>query len=194
MEEIWKDIPEYNGYKASNLGRIKGPKRILKGDVGDYGKTRYTLHVGKNRIRLMCHTLVAKTFPEICGQWFEGCEVHHKDGHPSNNRADNLICLSHEEHKIIHNEKGRNKGEKNPWFGRRHTEEEKRNDARAHRKPVMQLSLDGEELCFWFSCTDCERETGMHKAGINRCCLGKQHTAHGYKWCYASSPSSWFSL
>ena len=121
MEETWKDIPGYEGYKASNMGRIKGPKRILTGDTGNYGKTRYTLHVGEKRIRLMGHVLVAITFPEICGKWFDGCQVHHIDQNPSNNMANNLICLSKDEHNAIHRELGQKLGEKNPFFGKKHS-------------------------------------------------------------------------
>lgn len=47
---------------------------------------------------------IAKAFPEICGEWFEGCHVHHKDGNRSNNAPSNLICLSPQEHHRIHNE------------------------------------------------------------------------------------------
>lgn len=48
------------------------------------------------------HRLVAQTFPEICGKWFVGCEVHHKDGNSLNNRADNLVICSKEEHRKFH--------------------------------------------------------------------------------------------
>lgn len=200
--EIWKDIEGYEGlYQASNLGRVKavpyGGKEIgkgksrsgivLKGDEGEYGKTRYRLYKNGSSVKYMGHILIAKTFPEICGAWSDECEVHHIDGNPSNNRADNLICLSHEEHCQIHKELGQKRGEKNPFFGKKHSENARRKNAKAHRKPIIQLTLDDVEVCYWFSVTDCERETGMNKSAINRVCLGKQNTAYGYKWCYASS-------
>lgn len=50
------------------------------------------------------HIEVAKAFPEICGEWYEGCEVHHKDGNRLNNEATNLLVCSKEEHSILHNE------------------------------------------------------------------------------------------
>jgi hypothetical protein len=49
---------------------------------------------------------VAKQNPDICGKWFEGCEVHHKDGNKFNNSPENLICLSPSEHHKIHNSIG----------------------------------------------------------------------------------------
>ena len=48
------------------------------------------------------HIEVAKAFPEICGEWFEGAEVHHKDGNSLNNEASNLIVCSKKEHIEFH--------------------------------------------------------------------------------------------
>lgn len=45
---------------------------------------------------------IAKNNPDICGEWFEGCEVHHKDFNRLNDVAENLICLTPEEHHIMH--------------------------------------------------------------------------------------------
>lgn len=36
------------------------------------------------------------------GKWFEGCEVHHADGDTLNNRLENLICLTKEQHNQAH--------------------------------------------------------------------------------------------
>ena len=45
---------------------------------------------------------VAINNPDICGVWFEGCEVHHIDGNKLNDAPENLICLSKEEHHKFH--------------------------------------------------------------------------------------------
>lgn len=50
------------------------------------------------------HVLVAKAFPEICGKYFEGCHVHHKDFNSANNAAENLMVVTTEEHGRIHRE------------------------------------------------------------------------------------------
>lgn len=187
MNEIWRDIPGFEGrYQASSLGNIKGPRKIMNGDSGEHGKKRYTLYQNGKHFRLMGHVLVAKAFPEICGEWFENCHVHHKDCNPSNNTPENIICLTKEEHNKVHREMGQKVGSKNPFYGKHHTKVQNLKNAKAHRKPVIQLSIDGVELCYWFSCTDCERETGMCKASINKVCLGKQNTAYGFRWRYAS--------
>lgn len=53
---------------------------------------------------------VAKQHPDICGDWYEGCEVHHIDFDRTNDNPFNLICLSKEEHHQIHRENNKNSG------------------------------------------------------------------------------------
>lgn len=204
MEEIWRDIEDWEGkYQASTLGRIRSvdhygyskrrkiQNRFFKGKILKpetlSGKERYMLYDDNCvKKRYMGHILVAKTFPEICGEWFKGCHVHHKDCNRLNNRPENLICLTPEEHQHIHTQMGQHKGDKNFWYGKHLSEKHKQREARAKRKPIIQMDLEGNEIMGWFSCTDCARETGMDKSAINRCCLGKQHSSYGYMWRYAS--------
>ena len=54
------------------------------------------------------HIEVAKAFPEICGKWFKGCEVHHKDGNSLNNEATNLIVCTKAQHMEYHRKMKRN--------------------------------------------------------------------------------------
>lgn len=87
---MWKTIEYYQD------GRPKIDVNE-QGAVYSY-KTKRLLENENNYI------LVAKAFPEICGEWFKGCHVHHKDFNHSNNEATNLICLSPREHVRIHKE------------------------------------------------------------------------------------------
>lgn len=48
------------------------------------------------------HKLVALTYPEYAGVHREGYEVHHIDGNHLNNNCKNLIWLSSEAHKKVH--------------------------------------------------------------------------------------------
>ena len=203
-KEEWRDILNYEGYQVSNLGRVKSLKRFRKGKNGslvplkekilkgvlskksdNYNGYRYALQKNGKQHKWFIHILVAKAFPEICGEWFDGCDVHHIDFNPLNNNANNLIILSKQEHILIHRANGKNKGVNNPFYGKHHTKETIQKAIKKKRKPIYQYSLDGECLCYWFSCTDCERETKMSKVSINRCCLGKQKQAYNYIWKYA---------
>lgn len=207
MEEIWRDVKGFEGvYQVSSLGNIKKLPRLysdktkkggkmmtgkytkelfLKLDIGEYGKQRVQLSYCGDRYRFMVHILVAQAFPEICGEWSEGCDVHHIDGNPSNNIATNLTCLTKEKHQLIHRELGKYVGSNNPFYGKHHPEKIIKQIADKHCKSVNQYSLDGTFMKKWRSAADIEKETGMKKACINKCCLNKQHTAYGYRWGYA---------
>jgi hypothetical protein len=45
---------------------------------------------GKQGNVIALHKIIADTFPEICGEWFEGAVINHKDENPENNSCLNL--------------------------------------------------------------------------------------------------------
>ena len=104
MKEIWRDIKGFEGlYQVSNLGNVKslnynktGQERLLILQVGHDGYRRVSLfnkQKGIKNKRYFVHRLVAWAFPEICGEWFEGAVVNHKNEITSDNRAENLeVC------------------------------------------------------------------------------------------------------
>ena len=89
--EIWKEIPGYKGYEASNLGNIRSlPKvncknyRILK--QRNHKNRGYMLFTLKDK-NFAVHRIIAITFlsnPE------NKSTINHKDGNKSNNHIDNL--------------------------------------------------------------------------------------------------------
>ena len=96
--EIWKPIPGYSEYEASNTGRIRslkyGKVRILKP-----AKSKKYLIVGVtndsgNRYPLRVHSLVALAF---IGPRPLGMEVCHNDGNALNNCPQNLRYDTHAE-------------------------------------------------------------------------------------------------
>lgn len=109
MQEIWKDIPNYEGiYQASNLGNIRTVEgkttysvkhgerhwksRILKGRGDNYETgRRVTLWKDKKCKDWLVARLVAITF---LGEPKEKLTVNHIDGNRMNNRIDNLEWLS----------------------------------------------------------------------------------------------------
>lgn len=97
IEEIWKDIKDYEGlYQASTYGRIKRfnkDKRfksfkILKPLEFSAGHVKVTLWKNCIRNRQYIHRLILETFIGICPP---GMECRHLDGNPKNNRLDNLL-------------------------------------------------------------------------------------------------------
>lgn len=99
MEEIWKDIPRYEGlYQVSNLGRVKSVDRFdnrnryLKGkvmkqrlDKRGYFKVNLS-NTGKKKLWFV-HRLVAIAF---IPNPYDFPVINHKDENPQNNNVDNL--------------------------------------------------------------------------------------------------------
>jgi hypothetical protein len=96
MEEIWKQIENYENYSVSSLGQVRNDdtKKILKGCKNRDG--RFHVDCCKNGIikRFQIHRLVALAFIENP----EGkLEIDHIDNNPSNNRVENLRWSTREE-------------------------------------------------------------------------------------------------
>jgi hypothetical protein len=134
MQEIWKDIPEWEGfYQASNLGGLKRlkrivpnklgynsflPEKILKQTLDPLGYYRVHLCVNHKGGNKKAHRLVASAFldnPKNLPQ------VNHKDFNKSNNNINNLEWISDEdnrkhfvksEYSEVHNSKSRGENNK----------------------------------------------------------------------------------
>lgn len=98
IEEIFKDVPDYEGiYQVSNLGRVKSIKfnkeKILKPSVNNRGYSYVNL-CNKEKVKnVRIHQLVAITFlnHELCGYKLV---VDHKDNNPLNNNVNNLQLVT----------------------------------------------------------------------------------------------------
>ena len=124
MAEVWKKIPGYPGYDASDLGRIRSYKgvnqnaplrkkpRIMKQRIPKSdGYPRVTLQdkEGKKVVRQV-HLLIARTFLGPA----KGRVVLHKDGKRKNRKPSNLRYGTHQvnmDDKYIHGTHGM--GERN---------------------------------------------------------------------------------
>lgn len=104
MQEIWKDIPGYEGrYQASTAGQIRSvthrvrvvahgteATRLMQGRVLRPGRCKsghVSVVLGHGAVGSPVHQLVALTF---LGPAPNGCEVCHNDGDPTNNALSNL--------------------------------------------------------------------------------------------------------
>lgn len=104
MEEVWKDIPGYEGlYQASTRGRVRSLTRSVfrKDGYGGYAVWQYAGRILRvrpkesghlnvslgSRNTKKVHRLVLETFVGPCPA---GLECLHADGDPTNNRLDNL--------------------------------------------------------------------------------------------------------
>ena len=110
-QEIWKDIPGYEGfYQVSNCGRVRSVTHIIVMRNGcmrtiyskllilhEGGANKYLqayLHRDGKVQNHLVHRLVAKMF---IGNIAEGYEVNHKNANVQDNHVDNLEIVTHQE-------------------------------------------------------------------------------------------------
>lgn len=104
----FRKIPGFSNYEVNIDGEIRSLDRVVECKTGHkqlyHGKT-IKWNINKNRKnetsvhllndngvrrRIKVSHCVAKAFPEICGELFDGCEVDHIDTNRLNNNAYNL--------------------------------------------------------------------------------------------------------
>lgn len=104
--EVWKTIKNSN-YKISNMGNVLKPNnKLIKFRTKNYRRFEYEDLNGILHSAFV-HRIVALYFcnpPEGTGDngICEGYNVHHKNRIKYDNRAENLVYLTIEEHNDIH--------------------------------------------------------------------------------------------
>lgn len=129
--EVFKDIEGWPHYQVSNFGSIRSSKSggwlPMKPNLDKKGYCRVHVSSGrKNQKFLSVHRLVYETF---IGKIPEGLEIDHINAIRSDNRLENLRVVTHKENAnnpITRKRRSEcTKGERNPMFGRKHSEEAK---------------------------------------------------------------------
>ena len=175
MEEIWKDIKEYEGlYQVSNLGNIKslrklrnGTNVILKEKLLKPGRLKYghlSVVLTKNRITktFRVHRLVAEAFIPNPNNY---PVINHKDENPSNNAITNLEWCT-----IKYNTN----------YG---TAIQRRTESKSI--PINQYDLQGTFIKRWKSAKEIEDTLNYAHGSICKCCRNKLKKFKGFIWRYA---------
>lgn len=180
-KEIWRDIPNYEGYQVSNFGRIKSLERLRKGKNGSLvtvkerilkpsinHKGYYRVALWKNSIQkcYYVHRLVWEVFN---GSIPEGLQVNHINEIKTDNRLSNLNLMTCKENCN--------------WGKRNKTVSIKLTNGKCS-KSVLQFTLEDILIKEYPSTKQVERELGFAQTNIVKCCKGKLKTAYGFKWKY----------
>lgn len=186
MNEIWKDIPGFEGiYQASTKGRIKSLDRTVhfiyngkektkffKGKILNFriGNTGYyRIKLCKNGTAKYCfvHRLVASTFLD---NPYNLPQVNHKDGNRLNNNIDNLEWVTMSENVRHAYNTGLNHG--------------LRGDLSPHKRAVLQYDKDGNFIKRWSCYADAARSLNCAHSNIYAVCSHKKKTCAGFIWKY----------
>lgn len=167
MEEIWKDIRDYEElYQVSNLGKIKSlerlttysyelggkhkiPEKELKSHKNKWGYLKCYLYKDGIKKEYSVHRLVAQAFipnPKNLPQ------VNHIDKNKENNCANNLEWC-------------------NCQYNVRHS----------ISKKVRGINIKTGQQIYFDTMIDAKK-LGFNNKLISLCCLGKKKTHKGYKW------------
>ena len=165
IQEIWKDIPGYEGhYLASNFGRIRSLKRnkvsILKPVRHRDGYYRVNLYRNKVAKKALVHRVVWSTFN---GPIPEGLEVNHRDEDKANNALLNLELVTPSQN-INYGTRNKRVSEK---LG----------------KCIQMLDKNNNTLKTFNSLKEAAQFLNKTSHSNISCCLhGKSKSAYGYKW------------
>ena len=207
MDEMWKDIPGYEGkYQVSNTGQVRslnykgrGVVKLLKQYDNRDGYKRVCLCKNGKVKNHWTHRLVAIAFIPNPNNYKE---VNHKDENPSNNNVKNLEWCTHEYNMNYgtRNERASEsmRGENNPNYGKHHSEEHRKKLSESHKgkykgkdspvsKAILMYDKEGNFIKRFDSIADANEYFGKDRncSTISHCLKGRNKTVYGYIFRYA---------
>jgi len=187
MKEVWKDIPNYEGYyQVSNLGRVKSLKRrvyagrkrtrwqyerILSNKKNN-GNGYVVVALNKDGISTnkYVHRLVAEIFiPNIHNLKY----INHKDENKKNNCVNNLEWCS---------------AQYNSTYNDIHIKRGIKLRNNKYSKKVIKLDDNDNVIKEYPSISEASRQNGVSYQAISDCLRSKQKHSANYKWVYKEEP------
>lgn len=166
--EIWKKIPDINGYYASNLGRIKkdnsNNEELLTGSIcGKYH------HVCIRKQYYQTHILICCTFNGKKPQ--SNYDVNHKNGNTLDNCSSNLEWISHGDNMKHASKSGLINCKK---------------ISISKQRKIRKYTKNGEFICEYSSISIASKEEKIDRSSIGKVCSGTpgHDTVGGFKWKY----------
>ncbi len=183
MQEIWKDIIDYEGlYQVSNTGRILWLNRVdsrwhkrwweLFWEILNWYRM---IKLSKDAVktRVFAHRLVAQAFIPNTDKKEQ---VNHKNWNKLDNSLENLEwCTPSENQKHSYDILLRKKSQAWLWItGWDH----------CRSKPIKQICIGWSLLKIWNSIADIERALWISWTHISAVCKWKRRSAGGFIWQY----------
>jgi hypothetical protein len=172
MEEIWKDIPGFEGYQVSNLGRIKYLRwNKISINYGTKDKKGYyfiSIYKNKKKFSKKIHSLVLLAF---VGEPRNGQECDHIDRNPGNNKINNLRWVTKSENMLNRKNYGNSKFKGVSFCTT--TYKLKDGTIKKFTQIKSQITVNGEKIHLGYFKTEEEAHEAYKQAYLNY---------RGYEW------------
>ena len=188
MQEIWKDIKDYEGlYQISNLGKVKSLDRKTKNRCGEFIKKGKILRQCENskgylrvqlinengkRKKMFVHRLVAEHFvKKEKGKNI----VNHLDCNPKNNCYKNLEWTTLKGNSQYMCKKGRNK-RTDEWIIKL-----RKSLAKSVAKKVLRIDIKTNDFKIYNYLNETKLD-GFTTSSVSQCCNGIRNKHKGFYW------------
>jgi hypothetical protein len=168
VDEEWRNFPVIGGrsfskYEVSSLGQIRNKKSgyIFSSKPKNTGYICNTFCDDERNVKVIStHIVVARTFFGDPKSY--DLTVDHINRDKTDNRVANLRWATKKQ-QAVNSDKSK---------------------CRTIGQPVIQYTMDMEEIKRWPNITTAAKELGIHKISIGNVCKGKCEQTGGFKWVY----------